>query len=389
MAATAGPSIETFIGREIEGLRRQGWEVAVHGLDGSGSALPAGQAGGAWTRRTDALRAVARRALLLAGRPREAVALLRRAGFVRRLAVAARTSGADLIQAHFAWTTADVAGVAADLAGLPFACSVHAWDVFAQPAARLRLHLAGARAVLACSQAAANAVRAAGVPADRVCVVRHGLPLSDFPFEANLAGRRGVLAVGRLVPKKGFDVLLRACALLLKNGGREVDCELIGDGPERASLERLTGRLGLSRKVRFAGRISSSEVPGRLRTAAVLALPSRRTANGDRDGIANVLTEAMALGTPVVTTTAGAAVELVEDGVSGLLVPPDDPATLAHALAQVLDDSSLASRLAAAGRQAVERQHDDRLTLPELEAALLPLTRRSTSAGTGSTGRAG
>jgi glycosyltransferase involved in cell wall biosynthesis len=176
-----------------------------------------------------------------------------------------------------------------------------------------------------------------------------------------------LLAVGRLVPKKGFDTLVAACRLL---AARHVafTCRIVGDGPERAALERSIRAAGLGTRVCVEPALPPDRVLARIAAATLLVLPSRRLRNGDRDGFANVLTEAMAAGTPVVTTTAGAAGELIVDGRNGRLVPPDDPAALADALAALLADAPARARLAAAARRTVDEKLDEQTEISKLIA---------------------
>ena len=419
---------ETFIQREIDALRQRGWDVAVASLRGD-SALPSGPC------LSSALAAsMVRHALLLLPHlPRLLPSLLRR--LPQATALARRVSASDSagIHAHFAALPADIGLLVARHTRRPFTCSVHAWDVFAQPAAAIRRRLAPAAAVAACSQAAADAVRAAGVDPRRVHLVRHGLPLADYPFDAAPRTAGFILGVGRLEPKKGFDTLIEAC-LLLPERKIPFTCHIVGDGSQRRQLERLVRRYGLDtacqatgdrsqepgsecsvfsvqcsdsslppasshhppQSASFAqsvaplhspttyhppftthhtvfllGSLTPAAVREAMRAASVLVLPSRQLANGDRDGVANVLVEAMALGTPVITTAAGAAGELVIDGVNGRLVPPDDPAALAAALAALLADDATRRRLTLAARRTVEMQFDDATTITQLENVLL------------------
>ncbi|MEI8241807.1 MAG: glycosyltransferase [bacterium] len=351
---------ETFIGREIEALRRRGWILDVASLRGR-SAL-AGQAPCG-----PLVAAALRHALPLLFRlPRLPIQLLRHLPQAAALAQQLRATRSAGIHAHFAHLPADIALLAARHAGVRFTCSVHAWDVFAQPPAAIRRRLLPAAAVCACSQAAADAVCAAGIDARRVHRIRHGLPLPEFVFAPDRAQRR-VLAVGRLEPKKGFDLLIDACARLR---GTAFSCQIIGEGSQRRPLEQRIAAHGVADCVTLRGAVTPDEVRRAMRAADMLVLPSRRLPDGDCDGVANVLIEAMALGTPVITTAAGAAGEVIQDGVNGRLVPPEDAELLAAAIGELLKDSAACGRLARAGRRTIEASFDEAQTITQLEAVL-------------------
>jgi glycosyltransferase involved in cell wall biosynthesis len=184
-----------------------------------------------------------------------------------------------------------------------------------------------------------------------------------------------VIAVGRLVAKKGFDVLVTAVADL-RDRGLDVELVVAGEhGDEEARVRDLVHALGIDGAVRFAGPLSQAELLDEYRRSTVFALACRVDADGDRDGIPNVLVEAMAAGLPVVSTAVSGIPELVHDGENGLLVPPDDPGALADALWRVVKDAPLATRLARAGQETV-RRHFDGDALATRMAALFEGARR-------------
>jgi glycosyltransferase involved in cell wall biosynthesis len=160
------------------------------------------------------------------------------------------------------------------------------------------------------------------------------------------------------VPKKGFDVLIRAVAEL-RDRGEPVELVVAGEtGSEAGALARLVTDLRLAEVVRFRGTVSQAELLAELRRASVFALACRVDADGDRDGIPNVLVEAMAAGVPVVSTAVSGIPELIEHRVNGLLVAPEDPEALADELARLAKDPDLAGDLAAAGRATVGERFD-------------------------------
>jgi glycosyltransferase involved in cell wall biosynthesis len=181
-----------------------------------------------------------------------------------------------------------------------------------------------------------------------------------------------LLAVGRLVRKKGFDVFVEACALLDRRGvpfeaaiiGEDDD---VGDGVNVGEdLRQRIARLGLEGRVRLLGQLGQPEVYHHYASASVFCLPCRVLDNGDRDGIPNVLLEAMSCGVPVVTTPVSGIPELVDDAVNGLLVRPDDPDALACAVEQLHADPDLARRLGRAGQARIHEKFDGDVLAAEL-----------------------
>ncbi|MBV9951750.1 MAG: glycosyltransferase family 4 protein [Acidimicrobiia bacterium] len=184
--------------------------------------------------------------------------------------------------------------------------------------------------------------------ADRFSVIINGLPPTPEPAPPDPKGRR-IVAVGRLVDQKGFDVLLHAFPSVLE---REPGAELllVGDGPERAQLEALVEDLGLGDAVRFHGAARHEDVAGLLASASVVAIPSRH------EGMPLVALEAAAAGRAVVATPVQGLGDVVVDGETGVLVPPEEPGPLADALVELLSDPSRAAAYGANARaRAVER----------------------------------
>lgn len=183
-------------------------------------------------------------------------------------------------------------------------------------------------------------------------IVVHHLGLDVEKIEVNLGNRanRTVVAVGGLGPAKGFDVLIRAIDCLAA-GGEEVRLELLGDGPERRSLEHLVRRLGLEGRVRLRGWRSPEEVEAAMRSATLLVHPSSRLG----DAVPTVIKEALAVGTPVVASRIAGIPELLADGRCGKLVPPRDPVILARAISEMLADEEKRRNYAVAGRAMAEK----------------------------------
>lgn len=285
-----------------------------------------------------------------------------------QLAIAARDAGITHLHAHFATVATTVARMAARFAGIGYSVTAHAKDIFHVDidAQKLRRKLSDARGVVTVSDFNVDYLMGEhGLRPPHLSRIYNGLWLDEFRFSAPGTRPRHIVAVGRLVEKKGFLDLVDACAALDRQG-TDFTCEIIGDGPQRPQLEARIAALGLTRRVRLAGALPRPEVAKALQSAAVSALPCIVADDGDRDGLPTVLVEAMALGTPCVSTDVTGVPEVVRHDETGLMVPQRDPAALAEALAALLDDPARRDRLAGNARAMVEADFD-----VERNAALL------------------
>jgi glycosyltransferase involved in cell wall biosynthesis len=275
------------------------------------------------------------------------------------------------LHAHFAHGATTVTWLAAVITGVPFSFTGHAKDIYKEslnPAGLLRRKLLAARFTVTCTEANREHLRALA-PEAVVHRVHHGLNADlaqllgvEAPARPDPEPTLRVLAVGRLVRKKGFDVLVEACAELVRRGV-PFEARIVGEpGDQSAPLAELVARRGLAERVRLLGPLGQDGLLAEYRAADVFCLPCRIVAGGDRDGIPNVLVEAMACGLPIVTTDVSGIPELVRDGDTGIVVPPDDPRALAAALVRVREDPAYARRLAATGARLVRERFDgDRL----------------------------
>ena len=266
----------------------------------------------------------------------------------------------DHLHAHFATVATSVARLAAHFAGISYSFTAHAKDIFhadVQPEAfRAKLH--DAAAVITVSDYNVEWLSERyGTAALGVRRVYNGVDLDAFPYSPSEARPRVILAVGRLVEKKGFGALIDACALL-QSRGVLFRCTIIGDGPLRDDLASRIDGHALGDQVALIGPRPRVEVVEAIRGAAVFAAPCVIADDGDRDGLPTVLLEAMALGTPCVSTDVTGIPEIVRDGSTGLCVPQNDPAALAAALERLLDDGALRVRLSQAARHMMERDFD-------------------------------
>ena len=286
------------------------------------------------------------------------------------LACAVRRTAIEHLHAHFAVATATVARLASRFAKVPYTFTAHAKDIFhasVRPEALRRNLSEAATAITVSDYNRDYLVQTYGAAAARTHRVYNGIDLQQFPYASPERRPPRIAAVGRLVEKKGFADLVTACALL-RDRGLACRCEIVGTGPLELALRALMQRCGLEDRVQLLGLRPRSEVVAHIRDAAVLAAPCVIGSDGDRDGLPTVLLEAMALGTPCVSTDVTGIPELLQGDESGLVVPQHDPAALAAALERLLTDPALRVRLASCARPRVEAEFDIRRTAGQLRA---------------------
>lgn len=277
--------------------------------------------------------------------------------------------GAPALYVQFAHKPATIGRFAALLAGVPYALSAHAKDIWLTPREELAQKVRDAEVVLTCTAEGWSYLEALAGGRTPVHLVHHGVDLPERPRLDPKNAVPVVLSVGRLVEKKGHATLLAAAARLVECG-IDFRLRIAGEGPEWPVLQRLVHRLELSDRVVFLGPLSESEVRAEHDRADVFALASQPLENGDRDGIPNVILEAMAQGIPVVSTSTEGATEAVVDGESGLLAPPGDVDALADRLARLLSDAGLRATLGTAGRKRMARHFARASNLPAAIEAL-------------------
>jgi colanic acid/amylovoran biosynthesis glycosyltransferase len=387
---------ETFVYREVLALRRRGCRVhvaSVHppernlGSDQlealADEAIPIYGPGGWrlvrdaactwWRRPVRATRVVAtavRDSLWGAGVPpaRRPKLLIQ---CLAALALDHRTSALtfDHVHAHMAHVPASIAMYLAMIRQVPFSFTGHAADLF-RDYSLLPDKIRRAAFVACISHWHRDFYRqqVPGVAAQKLPIVRCGVepapaarraPSPERPFQ--------ILAVGRLVEKKGFEVLIRALAGLGQRG--PCLCRLVGDGPQRAELERLVREFELEQNFRFEGARSNGQVQEWLGEADLFVLPCRTARSGDRDGIPVVLMEAMAAGVPVISGDLPTIRELVQHRRTGWLVPPGDDARLREAILELMHDAPLRRQLAEAGREWVDVEFSQAINLERLARA--------------------
>lgn len=384
---------ETFISNEIRLLESLGFEIRIlsmrqpresfshasvkdirakvdylpEELSGHLAGLLADAARAAWLNPAGFLRALLHLARRLA-KTRKVTSLKH---FLQGARLAGRilpNSGVTHLHAHFAHSPASVTWFASLMTGLPFSFTAHAKDVWTQDQQSLSEKLAAAKFVVTCTEANRRYLESLNRNHTPVTTVYHGIDWRQFSPKAEARTPKPpyrILSVARLTAKKGLDTVLRALAQL-KEQGVDFEYVLVGDGEERAQHLELIERLGLTPVCRWLGTQTHEEVVKLYDWADVFVLGCRVAANGDRDGIPNVLAEAMAMGVPVVATMISGIPELVEDGRTGLLVEPDDIDGLARAILRLASDHELRSRLIPAAQAKIRADFDNRVLTQRL-----------------------
>jgi colanic acid/amylovoran biosynthesis glycosyltransferase len=376
----------TFIRREIEALRQQGWSIDTFSIRPPGSDETASD-----TDRSEAGQTfyILRQSLLaFAGAHIAALftqplayfrtfglALTHRApgarglflGFAHfaesvLLARELRRRGITHLHNHFANSAATVGLLATRLLGIRWSFTMHGISETDYPAGLMLGRKIEAADLVAC---VSYFGRAQGMrlvdPAhwEKMHVIRCGVPLDRLPPKESGSGRPTIICVGRLSPEKGQAGLLRAFARLRANYP-DPTLRLVGDGPDRQALERLSEELGVNDAVTFAGRLPEPETLVEIARADLLVLPSFM------EGLPIVLMEAMALGVPVIASRVAGIPELVSDGKTGLLFAPSDWDELAQCIARLLSDKDLGATLAQNGKFKITSEFDTRKSASEL-----------------------
>jgi len=280
-------------------------------------------------------------------------------------------SGVAHLHAHFAHSPTSVAMFASQLSGLPFSFTAHAKDIYISDPRQLREKMGLARFVVTCTEYNRRHLqglsRGKAIPIHRVY---HGIDIDLFARkgkEGNPSPPYQVLTVARMATKKGLPTVYRALRYL-RDKGFSIQHTLIGDGEDREQILSLVKELGLSHFTRWLGAQPHHVVLEHYRQADLFVLGSEVAPNGDRDGIPNVFLESMAMGVPVVGTRVSAIPELLEDGKTGLLVPPGQPEKMAHAMARLLTETDLRERVISEARERVIREFDNKVLIRDLAA---------------------
>jgi len=267
----------------------------------------------------------------------------------------------DHIHVHFATDAAITAMILKELGGPSFSITAHAKDIYRSTVNPELLSQVVSHSAFTITVCDANvdylSRRLDSTAIPRLRRLYNGIPLDDFSFTPDGRDQDHILAVGRLVAKKGFDVLIRSLEIL-KQRRPEFRATIIGEGEERPRLEELIRETGLSDRVELLGGLDQEKVRYWMKRATLLCLPCVIGEDGNRDALPTVLLEAQATGLPCISTPVTGIPEILDGGETGVLVPQHDPVATATAIEELLENGARRTHLARAGRQRAEECFD-------------------------------
>lgn len=273
------------------------------------------------------------------------------------------------LHAHFCHTATTVTMFASLLSGLPFSFTAHAKDIYLpelNPGNILPLKMRRAEFITTCTKANESHLHTVEPNSAPLHTIYHGLDTKQFsPLQTSNSNPSIVLSVGRFVEKKGYKFLVEACRIL-KAQGYKLGCHIVGGG-DAESIKSIVCELQLEDTIFIHSAVTQEELRQIYQRATVFALACQIIENGDRDGIPNVMAEAMAMELPIVSTDISGIPELVENRVDGLLVPQKNSVALAEAIAELLNDEAMRKRLGKAAREKILKVFDAEVTIVELQ----------------------
>lgn len=290
------------------------------------------------------------------GRPVQFAKMLYTLASAMRMAWRMRKANIELVRAHFLHTEALAARFIGLLLDVPY--SVTVYTVFVEFQEKVIHDIVGhAKFLVADTHQTEHFLKSFGIEADSIQVVHNSVNIGEYPLRSsqNFTDRPVILGVGRLDPKKGFDVLISSCSIL-RERGISFRCVIVGDGEERDNLFALRTRLKLEEQVEMVGALSFAEIKDWYYQAAVFAMASIVTAEGQTDGLPTVVIEAMASGLPIVGSAVGGIPEAVQEGINGFVVPANAPVELANRIGLLLEQENLRLRFGSESRRIAETQ---------------------------------
>ena len=262
--------------------------------------------------------------------------------------------GITHLHVHFANVPTATAEIAQAFSGVSYSITAHAKDIYLSDNVALDRRMAKAEFVLTCTDYNRRYLEQISTSHTPIHLAYHGLDVERFSPAPRLQPSQVpmILSVGRFCEKKGFPYLLKACHLL-KQVGLPFYCTIVGYGPLEDSIRQQIGELSLNDQITLVGKLTQDQLIDYYQQADLFVLPCVVTDDGDRDGIPNVLLEAMAMEVPVVSTRVSGISELVQSNQNGVLVPEKDPLSLAQALEALMRQPDLRTTLGKAGRRTV------------------------------------
>ncbi|MDJ0719809.1 MAG: glycosyltransferase [Prochloraceae cyanobacterium] len=279
------------------------------------------------------------------------------------------------LHAHFANVPTAIAEIVESFGFINYSFTAHAKDIYLSEKEVLDRKIEKAKFVLTCTKYNTDYLQKLSTTDTPIYLSYHGLDLDRFQPNLNIIGEKDgelplLLSVGRLCDKKGFPYLLQACQTL-KQKGHQFRCKIVGYGPMKEELEQLIETLEIGDIVSLVGQLAQDEVIKLYAKADIFALPCKITDEGDRDGIPNVLIEAMAMEVPVVSTDISGISELIEHKVNGILIPEKNPKALADELEQLLLQPQLIQKLKKSSRNKILQQFSLEKNIKQIKDLLL------------------
>ena len=273
------------------------------------------------------------------------------------------------LHAHFCHTATTVTMFASLLSGLPFSFTAHAKDIYLpelNPGNILPLKMRRAKFITTCTKANELHLRSVEPNSAPIYTIYHGLDTKQFsPLETSNSPTPIILSVGRFVEKKGYNYLVETCQIL-KAQGCNFECHIVGGG-DAEPIKSMVKAFQLEDRIFIHSAVTQEELREIYKSATVFALACQIIENGDRDGIPNVMAEAMAMELPIVSTDISGIPELVENRIDGLLVPQKNSVALAEAIAELFNDEAMRKRLGKAAREKILNVFDAEVTIVELQ----------------------
>jgi glycosyltransferase involved in cell wall biosynthesis len=283
----------------------------------------------------------------------------------------------EVLHAHFYGMASSLAALVSGRTGIPFTYTCHAVDIFVAPRPRvMRRHMDAASRIITPSEYNKEyLMRLTGIPSGKIEVIRACHAIDKFKAVQRRENGRVIISTGRLVEKKGIAYAISALQTLVGEFP-DLRYRIIGNGPEKRKIQDLVKSLNLEMYVELLDRSGHTSFMQNLAIAAFMVLPCVRTEEGDMDVCPLVLQEAMCSGVPVLSTNISAIPELIENGVEGLVVPPNDVYSLAAAMRSLLKNEDLREQMGQAGR----RKMDDKFNIHEEVDKLLTVWKEAIGA---------